>query len=99
MTSRLSTILIPLASLGGAAALEIFVSPNGTGSGTLEAPFGDIQEAVDAAAAGDTIFLREGTYAPEANIQIAVSGTSAAPITIRPYEDEKVVVDGENMPG
>ena len=93
------TLLLPLAALHGAAALEIFVSPDGTGNGTLEAPLGDIQAAVDAAAAGDTIFLRDGTYAPAANIQISVSGEVTAPITIRPYEGEKVVVDGENMPG
>ena len=94
-----TTLLVTLASLGGAAALEIFVSPDGTGSGTLEAPYGDIQSAVDAAAAGDTIYLREGTYAPSSNIQISTSGERTAPITIRPYEDEKVIIDGEDMPG
>ena len=99
MPSLLTSVVIPLASLRCAAALEIFVSPDGTGSGTLDAPYGSIQDAVDAASPGDTIFLREGTYAPEANIQVSTSGTETAPISLRPYEGEAVVIDGENMPG
>lgn len=99
MAPALSTLVFPLLSVGGAAALEIFVSPDGTGSGTLDAPYGSIQDAVDAASAGDTIFLRGGTYAPESNIQISSSGEATAPISIRPYEDEAVIIDGENMPG
>lgn len=91
------TVLLSLAA--GAAARDIFVSPDGSGSGTLDAPFGSIQDAVDDAEAGDTIYLREGTYAPDANIQVGKSGTSSAPITVKPYEGEKVIVDGENMPG
>ncbi|UQC88384.1 uncharacterized protein CLUP02_13907 [Colletotrichum lupini] len=80
-------------------ARDIFVSPAGTGTGTLDAPYGSIQSAVGAAVAGDTIFLRGGTYAPTANIQIAKSGTRTQPITARAYPGEKVIVDGENMPG
>src|SRR5699024_9620127 len=57
------------------------------------------QLAVDAASAGDTIFLLEGTYAPSANIQVSTSGERTAPISVRPYEGAKVIIDGENMPG
>lgn len=85
--------------VSAAAAKNIYVSPTGNGSGTLESPYGSIQTAVNAAAAGDTIFLRGGTYAPSANIQIAKSGTRTAPISVRPYQNEKVIIDGENMPG
>lgn len=89
-----------LAVLAGVAeAKDIFVSPTGTGTGSQTSPFGSIQSAVNAAAAGDTIYLRNGTYAPSANIQITKSGTASAPIVMKPYEDEKVVLDGENMPG
>lgn len=88
-----------LAVLSGAAARDIFVSPTGTGTGTLDAPYGSIQSAVNAAAAGDTIYLRKGTYAPSANIQFAKSGTRTSPISVRPYQSEKVIIDGENMPG
>ena len=96
-TNALSISL--LAILTGATASDIFVSPTGTGSGTLAAPYGSIQSAVNAAAAGDTIYLRQGTYAPSANIQFSKSGTATSPISVRPYQGEKVIIDGENMPG
>lgn len=93
-------------SLGVAALLaaagsakEIYVSPTGTGSGTSAAPYGSIQSAVNAAAAGDVIYLRAGTYKPSTNIQITKSGTRIQPITLRSYGKEKVIIDGENLAG
>ncbi|KAF4978208.1 hypothetical protein FZEAL_5369 [Fusarium zealandicum] len=99
MNSLKFTPALLLAILGSAAATDIFVSPTGTGSGTLEAPYGSIQSAVDAAKAGDTIYLRKGTYAPSENIQVKTSGSRTSPISVRPYQNEKVIIDGENMPG
>ncbi|KFA79331.1 hypothetical protein S40288_03569 [Stachybotrys chartarum IBT 40288] len=91
------TTLIALTA--GAFARDIYVSPTGTGVGTIDAPYGSIQSAVDAAAAGDTIHLRGGTYRPSRNIQVGKSGTRTSPITVRSYGSERVIVDGENMPG
>lgn len=99
MPSIKSTVALLLAAAGGAASREIFVSPSGSGSGTLTAPYGSIQSAVNAAAAGDTIYLRAGTYAPSKNIQFSKSGTRTAPITVKPYNKEKVIINGDNMPG
>ncbi|PNH47469.1 hypothetical protein VD0004_g836 [Verticillium dahliae] len=96
--SQISTIWF-LTFVGSALGRDIFVSPSGSGTGTLAAPYGSIQAAVNAAAAGDTIFLRAGTYAPSANIQVGKSGTRTAPISVRPYQSEKVIINGENMPG
>lgn len=93
------TPAILLAFLAGANAKDIFVSPTGAGSGTLTSPYGSIQSAIDAAKAGDIIYLRKGTYAPSKNIQVKTSGAKGNPITIKPYMNEKVVIDGENMPG
>ncbi|KAH6641223.1 pectin lyase fold/virulence factor [Chaetomium tenue] len=93
------TLGLALNLLSGATAKDIYVSPTGNGSGTLESPYGSIQTAVNAAAAGDTIFLRGGTYAPSANIQVGKSGTRTKPISVRPYQNEKVIIDGDNMPG
>lgn len=95
----ISTTLLLSLLAGGVLGADIFVSPTGSGSGTLGSPYGSIQSAVNAAAAGDTIYLRAGTYAPSANIQVSKSGTRTSPIRIRPYQSEKVVLDGENMPG
>ncbi|CAI4213355.1 unnamed protein product [Parascedosporium putredinis] len=94
-----STLAIILVSLGAVAAKDIYVSPTGTGTGTLAAPYGSIQSAVNAAVAGDTIYLRGGTYRPSANIQFSKSGTRTSPSSVRPYQSEKVIIDGENMPG
>jgi hypothetical protein len=93
--------LISLSVLLQCQAVEIYVSPSGSdsGTGTISAPYKSIQVAVNAAKAGDIIYLRGGTYAPSANIQVSKSGTASAPITVRPYGSEVVVIDGENMPG
>ncbi|KAG8680706.1 hypothetical protein FRC09_018035, partial [Ceratobasidium sp. 395] len=81
-------------------ATALYVSPSGSDSaaGTLAAPFLTIQKAVNTAVAGDTIYLRAGTYAPTASIQFTKSGTSSAKYTITNYQSEKVVIDGEGLP-
>ncbi|KAM0322563.1 hypothetical protein ACHAQA_009410 [Verticillium albo-atrum] len=83
-----------------ALAADIFVATDGSnsGSGSIGSPYASIQDAVDAASAGDNIYLRAGTYKPSANIQIRKSGTSSNPYTIAAYEGEEVVVDGDNFP-
>lgn len=85
--------------IGTAQSKDIYVSPTGSGSGSQTAPYGSIQSAVNAAVAGDNILLRAGTYKPTTNIQITKSGSRTAPITLRSYQKEKVVIDGEGMPG
>ncbi|KAK0660345.1 Pectate lyase L [Lasiodiplodia hormozganensis] len=97
--SYISTAALLAVLLGGAQAADIYVSPTGTGTGSITAPYGSIQSAVNAAKAGDTIHLRAGTYSPTSNIQITKSGTVTSPITLRSYEEEKVILDGEGLPG
>lgn len=94
-----TTVAVLALLLGSVHAADIYVSPTGTGSGSITAPYGSIQSAVNAAKAGDTIHLRAGTYKPTTNIQITKSGTATAPITLRSYENEAVVLDGEELPG
>lgn len=102
MSSRTSVVVAAaLAALvqRQANAASLYVSPSGTGSGGIDDPYGSIQNAVDAAAAGDTIYLRAGTYSPTTNIQIKKSGTVTSPITLRSYDEESVIIDGEGLPG
>jgi hypothetical protein len=88
-------------------ANDFYVAPNGNDddSGTLEKPFGTVQRAQRAAAPGDTVFIRGGTY-PMQESQIACrkrifayitfldkSGAPGKPITYRAYKDEKPVFD------
>ncbi|MFJ4691500.1 right-handed parallel beta-helix repeat-containing protein [Streptomyces sp. NPDC088766] len=81
-------------------ASDLYVAGNGSDSnpGTLAAPLKTIQRAVDLAQAGTTIQVRGGTYAPTTNIRLLKSGTASQPITMRNYNGERVVIDGENMP-
>ncbi|KAL2814151.1 hypothetical protein BJX63DRAFT_420935 [Aspergillus granulosus] len=82
-------------------AADIYVAPDGSddAAGTIDAPLQSIQLAVDQASAGDTIYLRGGTYTPTENIQITKSGTASAPYVLRAYEGESVIIDGEELPG
>ncbi|GIF00112.1 right-handed parallel beta-helix repeat-containing protein [Paractinoplanes rishiriensis] len=81
-----------------ANALYVAVNGNDSNTGTLSAPLQTIQRAVNLAQPGHTIFVRGGTYAPSTNIRILTNGTSSQPITLRNYENERVIIDGENMP-
>ncbi|KAI4595921.1 hypothetical protein KJ359_006560 [Pestalotiopsis sp. 9143b] len=87
------------AAVSAARGASIYVSPTGTGTGSQTAPYGSIQSAVNAAVSGDTIYLLAGTYSPTTNIQITKSGTATSPITLRPYGSDKVIIDGEALPG
>ncbi|TDC12566.1 DUF1565 domain-containing protein [Streptomyces sp. 8K308] len=84
----------------GVQATALYVSPSGNDSnaGTLTAPLRTVQRAVDLAVAGDTIYLRAGTYAPSTNIQLNKNGTANQPFTLTNYNGEQAVIDGENMP-
>ncbi|KAK6193787.1 hypothetical protein LQW54_012109 [Pestalotiopsis sp. IQ-011] len=87
------------AAVSAAHGANIHVSPTGTGTGSQTAPYGSIQSAVNAAVSGDTIYLLAGTYSPTTNIQITKSGTATSPITLRSYGSDKVIIDGEALPG
>lgn len=90
-----------------ANAAEFFVSPSGSddAAGTLDKPFATLSRAQHAAAPGDTVFLRGGTY-HLAEAQIAQrqgifarvitldkSGEKDKPITYAAYGDEKPSFD------
>ncbi|KAJ8483285.1 hypothetical protein ONZ45_g14651 [Pleurotus djamor] len=79
---------------------DIYVSTSGSDSnpGTLASPLLTIPAAITKANAGDTIYLRGGTYFPSSTIQFSKSGTSSARYTISNYNNEHVIIDGENLP-
>jgi hypothetical protein len=92
---------IVLGLLPTALAASIYVSTTGSssGSGSITSPLNSIQSAVNLAKPGDTIYLRGGTYSPTSNIQITKSGTASQPYALRAYQGEKVIIDGEALPG
>ncbi|MBI5769878.1 MAG: right-handed parallel beta-helix repeat-containing protein [Verrucomicrobia bacterium] len=77
-----------------AAAATYYVAPTGsdTAPGTLAAPWRTIAKSAATAVAGDTVFLRAGSY-HEALVP-ANSGTASAPITFSSYNNEPVILVG-----
>jgi MYXO-CTERM domain-containing protein len=81
---------------GRASAAESYVSPTGSDSnpGTLALPFATLQKGNNSAAAGDTVWLRGGTYYSTTQITLSKSGTSDANRTkIWAYQNEVPVLD------
>ena len=60
--------------------------------GSEDSPWATINHAMKQLEAGDTLYLREGSYFE--NVYCAVAGTEEQPITIRAYPGERVVIDG-----
>jgi hypothetical protein len=73
-----------------ARAAEWFVSPGGVGNGTGSFPFGRIQDAINAAAAGDVVIVAPGTY--NETLETVRDGAFNAPITLRAALPRAVVV-------
>jgi len=60
--------------------------------GSAERPWSTINHALKQLQAGDTLYLRAGSYFE--NVYCAVAGTPEKPITIRAYPGERVVIEG-----
>ena len=84
---------------------ELYVSPDGTGSGdgTLNDPFSTISEARDAIRLMDktgkdgvTVYLREGVYTQEDTLVFTEedSGNENFSVVYKAYNDETAVIDG-----
>lgn len=87
-------INIPPSVLAG-----IYVAPTGDdiiGDGSISNPYQTIEKAWTVVAAGDTIYLRGGTYSHaiigETNLA-GKSGTALLPINIYNYPNEKPIID------
>ncbi|MCL4811506.1 MAG: hypothetical protein KJ061_03425 [Vicinamibacteraceae bacterium] len=79
-----------LAAAADVSATDWFVAPNGAGNGTSAAPFGSIQQAVNAAQPGDRVIIRPGTYV--GLVRSVRSGTATTPITLRSEQGRGSVV-------
>ncbi len=83
-----------------AAGTTYYVSTSGSNSnsGTITQPWRTIQKAADTVTAGDTVYIRGGTYHEKVALE-DVQGTSSAWITFAPYNSETVVVDAYGLSG
>jgi len=80
-------------------AAEYYVSPTGSDSnpGTQASPFATLQKANNSAAAGDTVWMRAGTYSITTQLTLSKSGTSDTNRTkIWAYAGEVPILDISN---
>lgn len=85
-------IAVPPRSRAAGTAYYVATSGADTNPGTLAAPFRTIQKAAAVAKAGDTVFVRAGTY--RETVTPANSGLAGAPIAFQPFNNEAVTVSG-----
>ena len=76
-------------------AKDYYVATAGsdTNPGTLAESFATIQHAVSVMTAGDTCYIRGGTYRETVDLS-GVAGASGNPITLTAFQDEAVILDG-----
>jgi hypothetical protein len=76
-----------------------YISPTGNdaNAGTFAAPFRTITKAVSVAVAGDTIYMRGGSYASATTTSISKTGTAAARLYLLAYPGERPVLDFSAM--
>lgn len=76
---------------GRAVDRYVSMSGNNANAGTLALPWRTVQYAATTANAGDTVYVRGGTYSERVNF--TKSGTASAPIVFREYPGEAPVID------
>ncbi len=74
-----------------------YVAPSGKDSnpGTMSLPWQTIQKAANTLVAGDTVYIRAGTYAEQVVPQN--SGSPGSPITYAAYPGETATIDGSSI--
>jgi hypothetical protein len=84
------------APYGGIARYVDPVDGSSSAAGTIDAPWADLNYAVEQASAGDTIYLRGGTHGYGVTIT-ASAATPTQPIEIRSFPGEWAVFDGTGI--
>lgn len=73
-------------------AKDIYVSTSGSdnNSGSISSPYRTLNKATQEARAGDTVYLRSGTYSE--TLRPEHSGSAGNPIVFQSYQNEKVII-------
>ncbi|HEY9649299.1 MAG TPA: right-handed parallel beta-helix repeat-containing protein, partial [Coleofasciculaceae cyanobacterium] len=81
------------------AGNSYYVATNGSDSnpGTESQPFATLSKAVSEVEAGDTVYVRGGTYYLKNGVWIGKKGNSSAHITFQSYPGETAILDGKKM--
>ena len=77
------------------SSFYVSTSGNDSNAGSLAKPFRTIQRAANVAGAGDTVFVRGGTY--RETVRPSRSGSGGAPISFKAYNNENVTVSGADV--
>ena len=77
----------------GANTYYVAPTTTGTPNGSFASPFTSITTAITTAVAGDTIYLRGGTYNLTAPISISKTGTAANPYHLFSFPGETPILD------
>lgn len=97
----LAHFLVAIALSGAANAMTYYVATDGNdlGDGSIGAPFGTFDYAIDQTSPGDTIFVRGGNYSlsTRVRIQAAESGDVGNPINLWAYPGEQPILDFSGM--
>lgn len=90
------SVIFAFVEINGAIAKDFFVAAsNGKDEnpGTLGAPFLTLGKGVSILSPGDTLLVRSGTYLGSSLLSSIPSGNSwVAPVTVKAYQEEKVVI-------
>ena len=98
-------VVTTLLAARSARATDYYVATTGSdaNAGTMASPFATLQKGVTTAVAGDTVYIRGGTYnittpaTSGAGINFTKSGTATNPINYFAYQAEIPVFDFTNM--
>ncbi len=81
----------------GLVAGAYFVAPEGNddGPGTIDEPWATVGKAAATLAAGETVYIRQGTYAER--LVPANAGSEGAPISFLAFPGEQATLDGSDV--
>lgn len=81
-------------SAGGSSTYYVDPSGSNSNSGSISSPWKTVGYGITQVSAGDTLYLREGTYVERIQSPSISKGTSSSPITVAAYPGERPVIKG-----
>lgn len=84
--------LLTLVFFTAPAGLVFYTSPAGSGTACSFTSPCSLETGLTKPGAGDTLYLRGGTYSGKYTSKIA--GTTSSPAIVRPYPGERAIIDG-----
>ena len=86
--------ILALAPRALGATYHVSSSASAGGDGSLAQPFQTIQQGVDLAFAGDTVYVMDGTYT--SMVMLRRSGAAGSPITLAAYPGHRPIISAED---